>query len=216
MCFADLVSLKKLKRFIFIENIIKMNTKVTLFLFFLLIFSSFFSCKGDDQEMPLQEFELSITQDGNQLSHTWTEVNISDFERYIIVRSSEPIPINIDTFLVFPFISELNKVVHKETSSSTSEWEEIVLSEETKLYYRAFIKLSDRYIASNEVEVDFAEKLIFRSTQNSNIDVFHHPDLKLIYFLDNVDSLFAYNYESAELVAETSISPYWFNNGFFS
>ena len=71
----------------------------------------------------------------------------------------------------------------------------MVLSEKTKLYYRAFIKLSDRYIASNEVEVDFAEKLIFNSSQNSNIDVFHHPDLKLIYFVDNVDSVFAYDYQ---------------------
>ncbi len=192
-----------------------MKSKITPFLFFLFAFSSFFSCKNDDQELPLQEFKLSISQDGNQLYHSWTEVNISDFERYIIVQSSEPIPANLDPFSSSLFNSEINKIVHLESSNSISEWDEIVLSEETKLYYRVFIELSDRYITSNEVEIDFAEKLIFQSTQNSNIDLFHHPDLKLIYFVDG-DSIFAYDYQSAELVAEASISPYWFNNGLFS
>ena len=192
-----------------------MKPKITPFLFLLVAFSSFFSCKNDDQELPLQEFKFSISQDENQLYHSWTEVNISDFERYIIVRSSEPIPANLDPFSSSLFNSKINKVVHLESSNSISEWDEIVLSEETKLYYRVFIELSDRYIASNEVEIDFAEKLIFQSTQNSNIDVFHHPDLKLIYFVDG-DSIFAYDYQSAELVAEASIFPYWFNNGLSS
>ncbi|MFK8008820.1 MAG: hypothetical protein AB8H03_20840 [Saprospiraceae bacterium] len=181
-----------------------MNTKLNLFLFFLLICSSIFNCKNDDEETPLQDFTLSIIQDGSQLSHSWTEVNISEFERYIIVRSLEPIPANLDPFASFSFNSEINKVVHEETSKEISIWEEIVLSEERKLFYRVFIELSDRYIVSNEVEVNFDEKLIFNSLQNSNIDVYHHPDLKLIYFVDG-DSLFAYDYESAEFIAETEL-----------
>ncbi len=191
-----------------------MNSKITPFLFFLLTLSSFFSCKNDDQETPLQEFEFSITQDGFQLYHSWTEVNISDFQQYIIVRSKEPIPVNLDPFLSSASNSEINKIVHQETSSSNSAWRELVLSEQTKLYYRVFIKLSDRYIASNEVEVSFDEKLIFTSTQNSNIEVFHHPDLRLIYFID-IDSLFAYDYQSRELVAATEL-PSLFYDGLFS
>lgn len=181
-----------------------MYSKLSSFLLFLIVCSSIFSCKSDEEETPLQEFKLSISQDGNQLSHTWTEVNISDFERYIIVRSSEPIPANLDPLASSSFNSEINKVIHEESSKEISEWEEVVLSTETKLYYRVFIALSDRYIASNEVEINFEEKLIFNSTQSSNIDVFHHPDLKLIYFSDG-DSLFAYDYQSAELVAKTEL-----------
>lgn len=191
-----------------------MNAKITPFLFFLFIFFSFFSCKNDDAETPLQEFKLSINQDGNQLYHSWTEVNISDFEQYIIVRSKEPIPVNLDPFLSSPSNSEVNEIVHQETSKETSSWKEIVLSGESNLFYRAFIKLEDRYIASNEVEVSFDKRIIYQAKYTSDIEVYHHPDLKLIYIID-VDSLFAFDYRSAELVASTEL-PSLFYAGLFS
>ena len=191
-----------------------MNAKLPSTLLSLLVFSFFFGCKNDDVETPLQEFELSITQDGNKLYHSWAEVNISDFERYILVRSSEPIPVTLDPFSSTSFNSEISLVVHEESDKTISEWEELALSEKSKLFYRVFIKLSDRYIVSNEKEVSFDEKIISHSTLFFDAEVFHHPELKLIYIID-YDSLFAYNYQSNELVAAAKLL-IEFDNGSFS
>lgn len=188
-------------------------TKITPVYLYIFLLLSVFSCKNDS-ETPLQEFQLTITQQNNLLEHTWTEANLADFEEYLIVRSAEPIPANLDPFSSSNIPSELNIILHRESDQRISSWQEVVLSETSKYYYRVFIKLSDRFIASNQVEVSLEKNFVFRSTSNSDVEVFHHPNLKLVYFVD-LDSLFAYSYETEQVVASTQL-PVDFYKGLYA
>lgn len=202
-----------LKDFTFIKNEFVMMTRITLFHFYVFFLVAVFSCKNDN-ETPLQEFKLTITQENNLLEHTWTETNLAGFEEYLIVRSSEPIPVSLDPFSSTNIPSEINIIIHRESDQKKSSWQEVVLSETTKYYYRVFIKLNDRFIASNEVEVSLEENFVFRSTANSDVEVFHHPELKLVYLAD-LDSLFAYSYETRQVVASTQL-PVDFYKGLYA
>lgn len=184
-----------------------MSTKIFPFLFALCIGILFFSCKKENPVNPTQEtFDLAINQNGSLLTHEWTQLNVSNFEKYILVRAFEAIPVN------YASSSSVNgfEIVEEFEDISSTKWSEFLVPENNPItfHYRVFAQLSDVYIASNEVIISVENNFVHLNTQN--INVYHHPELKMVY-ISNFDSLYAYDYVQHQMIATSELPINSFN-----
>jgi len=179
-----------------------MATKISSFLFSILISILFFSCKKETPDVSSQDaFNLSISQNGTILNHKWTQLNVSNFENYILVRALESIPFDYSAsseVAGFEIIEELEY-------PSSINWNEIIVPDNnhTTFYYRVFAKLTDRYISSNEVSISISPNYLnFGYNHSGFIQHYHHPELKLVYFTTS-DSIIAYDYIQGQISGAT-------------
>ena len=103
---------------------------------------------NDDRRNPI---ELSIETNGNSITLSWTRTNVSTFEKYIIIRSSQPFPdeFTSPTAIFFPMeqivsIEDIDENTYTDFGSVLSD----------KVYYRVFADIGDRFLTSGNVETD--------------------------------------------------------------
>lgn len=164
--------------------------KVTIFSFCLLL-SLFFACKkeqvnNNDGGFPLQ---LTAQQDGRNVVLDWTETKVSSFEEYIIVRSTEPIPVD---FVPTPFsqfvIERLDEFEDNQFIDNSP-----LLAE--RIYYKVFADIGDRFLQSEEVIVEYEVTILNRIPTR----IAHNPDTDLLYIYDGaLIEILAYNYVTNE------------------
>ena len=106
----------------------------------------------------LRDFELSVEQESDTIINlSWTKSNTSNFKKYVVVRSKEPILNDnkpSDGF-VLAEIQDFN------TNSLT----DIVTKLSADYYYKVYIELEDRFLVSNEAYIHFDDTYpLFSST----------------------------------------------------
>ena len=98
----------------------------------------------------LRDFELTIEQESDTIIQlSWTKANITNFKKYIIVRSETPI-INIDRPADGFVLAEINDF-------NENSLTDIVTKLSADYYYRVYTELENQYLSSNQEYIHFEE-----------------------------------------------------------
>ena len=126
-----------------------MNLKMQLVLLFVItLFIS--SCKKEievdpnDNKFPIN---LKLEEENGLTNLSWDKVNVSTFESYILVRSSEPIPTGLIPKVGDPdheIIAEITKVDSTVFSDVSAPWSAAV-------YYKLYVNIGNRFIESQSL-----------------------------------------------------------------
>ncbi|MBK8563169.1 MAG: hypothetical protein IPN76_07415 [Saprospiraceae bacterium] len=147
------------------------------------------SCKKEsidngDNGYPIQ---LTSEQDGRNVILKWTATKTADFQQYIVVRSSSPIPDDPT-----PTAQNIANLDDYKTSSFVDKF--VPLSE--SVYYKVYVKMGDRFLFSPTVEVESDIKLLHIQPNRVLYDTEHH---RVFLFDGNRNKLYRYNYETEKL-----------------
>lgn len=117
------------------------------YLFAIIIFG--FGCQFNDfQFQEIQDFTFSIEQtEDTILTLNWSKVEHSDFEHYVVVRSTEEIPFldNPSNIFVLAEIDDLN----------TTSLIDVITKISPDYYYKVFAKIGERYIQTENQHIHF-------------------------------------------------------------
>ena len=166
-------------------------------LFFCLFFSLFLACSkenvnNNDGGFPLQ---LTATQEGRNIKLNWTQTKVSTFEEYVVVRSTEPIPID---FIPTPFsqlvIKRLDEFEENEFTDNNP-----LLAE--RIYYKVFVDIGDRFLQSEERVVEY-EVTILGGIPGK---VAFNAATNMLYILNQETAeVLAYNYVTNESMGKVA------------
>ena len=181
----------------------KSKTQLFLILFFIV---NLFSCKKDLIQTN-NTFELSVEYtNGRDFHLSWPITNLSDFENYIVVISTDSIPqgslpqgsLPNAPYPVPPYVEIIN-------DQETSFLDTTFIPYAQKHYFQVFAKFGDRFLTSNQVIIDI-ETIGQVATFPSQI--FHDGDNQsIVIYNDLEDELTRYNYrtKSVELVLDIGL-----------
>jgi hypothetical protein len=179
------------------------------YLFFMLfIFSACEKIEVDNDDKNYS-MDLLIQQNENIIQLSWTETNVSTFERYIIIRSPQPFPDDLTSpnTIFFPMEMVASIEDHKVT---TYEDFGSVLSE--KVYYKVFADIGSRFLSSGSVEasidIDILPFSFFKATFS--------PALDKLFFIEENGSQFGlrtidYKTGASAQSSTQNISSYYFD-----
>jgi hypothetical protein len=126
-------------------------------LFLLALSSVLVTCKkeiqldNNDQNFPLQ---LTVKQVGGGVQLNWNQVIVSDFERYVVVRSENPIPAGGTPN------SAGGTIVFEATDEQDNSFSDAPPLFASKAFYKVFAGLNGRWMESQQVESSFDNLVI--------------------------------------------------------
>lgn len=161
----------------------------------------FFSCKKEKpvlNENEGQNFELTIEKIGYDFSFNWTPTNISDFERYVILGSRDSIPNSFNLALAS------NSFEASFESQAINSFDSLIVPFSSYLFFRAFVVMGNRTLASNLVRTEYESFHIVPYTPSI---IFPNPDNKSIILLDfNESKLIRYHLPTKAITAEETMN----------
>lgn len=141
------------------------------FLAFMALLSGIWlSCRKDialddsDKNFPL---DLTAAAEGDSVVLSWVNKRITQFQRVIVLRSSEPMPTNISP--LSPFNAQ---IVFNSNDETVNRFAEALPFFFTKAYYKVFLQIDGRFIQSDNVSLQFSS---FAEDGRPEA-VFVHPD----------------------------------------
>lgn len=141
------------------------------FLAFMALLSGIWlSCRKDialddsDKNFPI---DLTATAEGDSVVLSWENKRITQFQRVIVLRSSEPMPTN--TSPLSPFNAQ---IVFNSNDATVNRFAEALPFFFTKAYYKVFLQIDGRFIQSDNVNLQFSN---FAEDGRPEA-VFVHPD----------------------------------------
>ena len=157
---------------------------------YILTFLLFLSCEKeeinniDNDIFPL---ELNGQKKSNGVLLNWTEVNSSKFEAYIILRSPDRIPKDIDPLaLEFP-VTQVERI----TDFEENTYLDINNIFSDTIYYQVFADVGGRFLKSDVLA--FSNDLLLVSANFSG--VVHAPDMQSLFIIDQQSQFIVhYNY----------------------
>lgn len=147
------------------------------------------SCKKEsidngDNGYPIQ---LSFETDGRNIVLNWTETKTSDFEQYILVRSTNPIP-DDPTPSAQP-IANLDDY-------KTTNFKDNFVPFSESIFYKVYVKMGGRFLFSPTVEVKNDVKLL---PIQPNRVLYDTANDRVFLFDGKLNTLYRYNYETEEI-----------------
>lgn len=159
-------------------------SKIFLPITILLFASTFYpSCKKDN--LPSLNLEVILNANGNYQCN-WTELNPTGFAEYVLVYSSNPIPLEYNARVGFNNVITARRIQDfTQTSFSIKPYRRF-----QTIYIQVFIDLGgDNFLRSNQVEVseDPWQTIGINPSQ-----VVHHPEKNAFYILEYGSNRFIY------------------------
>lgn len=160
------------------------------FMFVTSTFVAITSCKKEkvddsDNGFPI---ELMVEQSGRNIKLEWTETKISNFERYILVRSGNPI---LDAPTPPP------GAIANIDDYKTTSFEDASFPLTEFVYYKVYVKFGDRFLYSPTVKLATKVNLLNLSANR----VTFNKSLHLVYLFDsNKNRVYKYDYQSEKIV----------------
>lgn len=175
-----------------------MNRRLTQIIVLILIgfAASFWGCKKEpvdnsDKDYPIQ---LTASQVDGDVVLEWTKTNISNFESYIILRSTDSIP-DAQT----PPLLDIKTIDDFETNSYKDGT--LVLSE--KIFYKVYVKIGDRFLFSPTVAVPISVNLLNLTPSNATFN----KELHKVYIYDGATfKVYAYDYDAGVITDTLTIN----------
>lgn len=161
---------------------------IPLFLVLALLFCGCEKEKIDntDQDHPIQ---LTVTKPGRNVILEWTATNISNFENYVLVRSTEPIDDPLEPIGAFATVEDFEENTFEDTAFPLAE----------KVYYKVYAKVGDRFLFSPTVPIEFDVKLLdLRATRTAYAE---ESDVLFLYD-NNMQTIFSFDVEAGEITNE--------------
>ncbi len=125
----------------------------------LLLVALIWGCKDElsidnsDQNFPLT---LQMQSGNDKVTLNWEAAHISDFEKYVIVRSRNPIPVGLrPTFSSGDF-----EIVFQSDLADTTSFVDEALPIVENLYYKLYIAFGDRFVESAGMKISFDNLLV--------------------------------------------------------
>ncbi|MBL7782640.1 MAG: hypothetical protein JNM22_15540 [Saprospiraceae bacterium] len=177
------------------------------FLFFFLIMLVA-SCReqlnvdNTDQNFPLT---VNAQKDEDKVVLTWEAANVSNFNKYVIVRSRNPIPAGLSPV----FSSGDIEIVFQSDDIDTTSFTDEALPVLQQLYYKLYINIDDRFIESAAVSLTFDNLLL---EGNGSVIKFYPDSNWVILGDDFMGTLRVVNYNTKEVVASRNVSFTSFDN----
>lgn len=167
-----------------------------------ILFASFLGCErpeidNTDKEYPIN-IALELTDD--QVKISWPEVNISTFDSYFILRSTDSISDDINTFTInTTFLSTIQ-------DSDETEFVDDQIPFAEKLYYKVLVQIEDRFLLSPTVAVEFDRTIL-----DFGFDRFYMDQATGTgYFVNNNTSqVFQYNFDDDVVLGSTIVPNAW-------
>lgn len=178
-------------------------SELTLFLIGLSVAMSMWSCEErviepNDFEYPL---ELTIENQGNGFYLSWTEVPVSTFEEYLVIRSQEPIDDNPT-----PEVTGLAEIAARIDEMGRTHFQDLAPPIATDLYYKVYARIGERFLLSPTVHVEQDLQLLSLRADRVSVDTLAN---EIIAYDRSRSVLFIYDYANREIRHQRNIS---FNN----
>ncbi|MCC6281025.1 MAG: hypothetical protein IT262_10515 [Saprospiraceae bacterium] len=125
----------------------------------LLLLAFLAGCKDEliidntDQNFPLT---LQTTAANDKVILHWDAVNVSNFEKYVVVRSRNPIPIGLRPV----FSTGDVEIIFQSDISDTTSFVDAALPIVQKLYYKLYVGFGERFVESAATEISFDNLLV--------------------------------------------------------
>ena len=165
-----------------------------LFTFVLIALGLLFeSCNESPVDPALKSYplELTVISENSTAELHWTELTVSTFEEYIIVRSEDSIPDSPEPELVGNAI-----IVERIDKADITEFIDFATPISESVYYKVYGKIGDHYLPTPTVRIDLSIQIIDLRADISEIDL----EKKEIVAYDRASQiLFIYNYQSAKI-----------------
>lgn len=146
---------------------------------------------NSDKNYPIQ---LTVSKPERNIELAWTKTNISSFESYIVVRSTDPIPDSQ---------TPPSGTIATITDQGENTFSDVGFPFVEKLYYKVFVKVGDRFLFSPTVEMTTDVKLLDLVPTFTLAD----PANDVVYLMDvNQGQLHRYNYALEEITHTLSLS----------
>ena len=149
-----------------------------------------------NQEAPAYPIEMQGNRLDLGVSLTWTQVTVSTFEEYLVIRSTEPIEDSTE-----PDLGQFGVVAARIDAYDENSHIDFDFPVEEKLYYKVYAKIGDRFLFSPTIKIDLDFQLLDFRVDQFHVDIESH---ELIGFDRTRDQLFTYNYQTDE-VGQTSV-----------
>gem|GEM_PF-3183548 len=135
--------------------------------------------------------ELTVISENSTAELHWTELTVSTFEEYIIVRSEDSIPDSPEPELVGNAI-----IVERIDKATTTEFVDFATPISQSVYYKVFGKIGDHYLPTPTVRIDLSIQIIDLRADVSEIDL---KKKEIVAYDRATQILFVYNYASAKI-----------------
>ncbi|MEK7257531.1 MAG: WD40 repeat domain-containing protein [Bacteroidota bacterium] len=145
---------------------------------------------NSDKNYPIQ---ITATKPGRNVLLEWTKTNISSFEKYVIVSSTDSIP---DSPTPAGFVvANLDDV-------DENHFEDVNIPIAERIFYKVYVDVGDRFLFSPTISV----KLEFNLLDISATKIEPYLPKKELFIYDNTrQKLVRYNYETEEIKGELSL-----------
>ena len=142
--------------------------------------------------------ELTVVSENSSVELHWTELTVSSFEEYIIVRSQDPIPDSPEPELIGNAI-----IVERIDKVKVTEFIDFAPPISKTVYYKVFGKIDGRFLPTPAVRVDLSIQIIDLRADFTEID---QDKQEIIGFDRTSQSLFIYNYATEKIRVQTFAS----------
>lgn len=176
------------------------NRSLAILLFSALVFVS--GCREDlivdnsDQNFPLT---LHSETGSDHIRLSWARANVSTFEKYVIVRSRNPIPAGLHPvfssadFEIILQTDELDSLSFKDESLPIAE----------NLYYKLYVGFNERFVESDAVKISFNNLLV----DGTGTVIKFIPETNWVLVSDEfTGTLRLVDYETREIIAHRTVT----------
>ncbi|MDX1478763.1 MAG: WD40 repeat domain-containing protein [Saprospiraceae bacterium] len=166
--------------------------RICLFLYALLLATA---CSDPDITPAPFAYPLALTADqkDHSVDLNWTQVDVSSFEEYIILRSIDSIPDTPE-----PEVSGLTAIVARIDQRTKTTFTDFQLPIESDVYYKVYARIGGRFLMSPTRHVGLNFQVIDFRADVMAADTAHD---EIVGFDRARDLLFRYNYEEDEVQA---------------
>ncbi len=145
-----------------------------------------------DKKFPLI---LRAERQGDGVKLSWDPSNVSNFDKYIVVRSFEPLPSGLrPTFQGGQF-----NIVHESSSQTNTSFIDNNVPIVDQIFYKIYIAFDNRFVESDNIKVEFNNFIL-----QGNASVIRFlPDSNWVLYNDEFNTqIKLVNYETSKLISE--------------
>lgn len=151
-----------------------------------------------DPEFVGYPMDLTIISENSSAELHWTELTVSSFEEYIIVRSVDSIPDS-----PIPELIGNATIVTRIDKAGTTEFIDFSPPISKRVFYKVYGKIGDRYLPSQTVRIDLSVQIIPYRADVSEIDKANN---EIVAYDRSSQTLFVYNYKTEKIRVQKFIS----------
>lgn len=166
------------------------------------------ACKEDlvvdnsDKNFPIT---LNFQRLGEGVQFTWASANLSDFEKYVLVRSVDSIPAGQIPANIFNQAAIIYDPEHRDSTTFTDQAIPIA----THLFYKLYVKAGNRFLESANIRID---QDVLTLTGNPTAIKFL-PDSSWIFMFDNgFGQMLLIDYKNYRVMSQVTQLPFGINS----